>query len=225
MKKVMFLILALLSMLGSINASEEVIVHDESAYVESLLLASESVKEYVAKNKDVFYEDIDAAILDAKDNDTIELLANVSPSKTFYKSLTFTGKYTMTYNVYGWKYSGNLTIDGATLVLNSLEGQSIANNSEAYDWFTMVLNGELTVKNSGKIEFNFDSNYGVKCAIYMSGSGYAKINVLDNSKFYINGRNTKGVVGQGIQLGSTANTGIYVKINQNLLLMELIEVM
>ena len=82
----------------------------------------------------------------------------------------------------------------------------------------MVLNGELTVKNSGKIEFNFDSNYGVNCAIYMSEKDTAIVNVLDNSKLHINGKNTKGIKGQAIQLGATANTGIYVKGNSELII-------
>ena len=218
MKKVMLSMLALLAMVGSVNATEEIVVNDENVVEENISLLNDVVTTYVAKNGDVFYEDIDTAISEAKENDTIELLDDVNPSKTFYKSLTFTGKHTMTYNVYGWRFNGNLTIDGATLILNSLENSKEANNSEAGKWYTMVLTGELTVKNSGKIEFNFDSNYGVNCAIYMNESGSVKINVFDNSKFYINGKNTKGVTGQGIQLGSTANTGIYVKGNSEFII-------
>ena len=218
MKKVMLSMLALLAMVGSVNATEEIVVNDENVVEENISLLNDVVTTYVAKNGDVFYEDIDTAISEAKENDTIELLDDVNPSKTFYKSLTFTGKHTMTYNVYGWRFNGNLTIDGATLILNSLKNSKEANNSEAGKWYTMVLTGELTVKNSGKIEFNFDSNYGVNCAIYMNESGSVKINVFDNSKFYINGKNTKGVTGQGIQLGSTANTGIYVKGNSEFII-------
>ncbi len=218
MKKVMLSMLALLAMVGSVNATEEIVVNDENVVEENISLLNDVVTTYVAKNGDVFYEDIDTAISEAKENDTIELLTDVNPEKTFYKSLTFTGKHTMTYNVYGWRFNGNLTIDGATLILNSLENSKEANNSEAGKWYTMVLTGELTVKNSGKIEFNFDSNYGVNCAIYMNESGSVKINVFDNSKFYINGKNTKGVTGQGIQLGSTANTGIYVKGNSEFII-------
>ena len=218
MKKVMLSMLALLAMVGSVNATEEIVVNDENVVEENISLLNDVVTTYVAKNGEVFYEDIDTAISEAKENDTIELLTDVNPEKTFYKSLTFTGKHTMTYNVYGWRFNGNLTIDGATLILNSLENSKEANNSEAGKWYTMVLTGELTVKNSGKIEFNFDSNYGVNCAIYMNESGSVKINVFDNSKFYINGKNTKGVTGQGIQLGSTANTGIYVKGNSEFII-------
>ncbi len=218
MKKVMLSMLALLVMIGTVNATEEDIVTESLGTDEVVSLSNDETKSYVAKNGEVFYEDIDTAISLANENDTIELLDDVNPSKTFYKSLTFTGKHTITYNVYGWRFNGNLTIDGATLILNSLENLKEANNGEAGKWFTMVLTGELTVKNSGKIEFNFDSNYGVNCAIYMNESGSVKINVLDNSKFYINGKNTKGVSGQGIQLGSTANTGIYVKGNSEFII-------
>ena len=221
MKKVMFSVLVLFSMISSLYAtSEELVVEDnESANTEEIvLLANDEVKTYVAKNGEVFYENIDTAISEANENDTIELLADVYPEKTFYKSLTFTGKHTMTYNVYGWRFNGKLTIDGATLVLNSLENLKEANNGEAGKWFTMVLNGELTVKNSGKIEFNFDNNYGVNCAIYMSEKDTAIVNVLDNSKLHINGKNTKGIKGQAIQLGATANTGIYVKGNSELII-------
>ena len=113
---------------------------------ETMLLNNNVV--YVAEVNGVLYEDIDTAIENANDNDVITLLSDVNPTKTFYKSLTFTGKHTLTYNVYGWRFNGKLTIDGATLVLNSLENLKEANNGEAGKWFTMVLNGELTVKNS-----------------------------------------------------------------------------
>ena len=42
--------------------------------------------------KEVKYEDIDEAILSAQDKDIITLLSDVSPTKTFYKSLTFKDK-------------------------------------------------------------------------------------------------------------------------------------
>ena len=104
MKKVMFSVLVLFSMISSLYAtSEELVVeNNESANTEEIvLLANDEVKTYVAKNGEVFYENIDTAISEANENDTIELLADVYPEKTFYKSLTFTGKHTMTYNVYG----------------------------------------------------------------------------------------------------------------------------
>ena len=122
---------------------------------ETMLLNNNVV--YVAEVNSVLYEDIDTAIENANDNDVITLLSDVNPTKTFYKSLTFTGNYKITYDVYGWRYIGNLTIDGATLIINSDEFRVAANNSEAHNWVAMELNGSLTVTNSGKIEFNFDS--------------------------------------------------------------------
>lgn len=166
---------------------------------------------YVAEVNGILYEDIDTAIENAKDNDVITLLSDVNPTKTFNKSLTFTGKYKITYDVYGWRYNGNLVVDGATLVINSDEFRVAANNGEAAKWAAMILNGSLTVTNEGKIEFNYDSKYDTVTAIYTDKD--VTINVLNNSKFYINGLNTKGKNGQGIQLGKTLGTGIYVKNN------------
>ena len=174
---------------------------------ETMLLNNNVV--YVAEVNGVLYEDIDIAIENANDNDVVTLLSDVNPTKTFYKSLTFTGNYKITYDVYGWRYTGNLTIDGATLIINSDEFRVVANNGEASNWAAMVLNGSLTVTNSGKIEFNFDSKYGTYTGIYTDSD--VTINVLNSSKFYINGKNTKGTSGQGIQLGKTADTGIFVK--------------
>lgn len=176
---------------------------------ETMLLNNNVV--YAAEVNGVEYEDIDTAIENANDNDVITLLSDVNPTKTFYKSLTFTGNYKITYDVYGWRYNGNLVVDGATLIINSDEFRVAANNGEAAKWAAMILNGSLTVTNEGKIEFNYDSKYDTVTAIYTDKD--VTINVLNNSKFYINGLNTKGKDGQGIQLGKTLGTGIYVKNN------------
>lgn len=173
---------------------------------------------YVASIDDEKYENIDDAIASANSGDVIVLLANVSPTKTFYKDLTFKGNYTITYNVYGWRFNGDITVDGATLIINSLANAKEANNGETYKWFTMVLGGALKVQNYGKIEFNYDSNYGVKCAIYLNEKIGARIEVSNNSKFYINGFNTNGVSGQAIQLGETANSGIFVSGNSEFII-------
>lgn len=58
---------------------------------ETMLLNNNVV--YVAEVNGVLYEDIDTAIENANDNDVITLLSDVNPTKTFYKSLTFTGNH------------------------------------------------------------------------------------------------------------------------------------
>ena len=62
---------------------------------ETMLLNNNVV--YVAEVNGVLYEDIDTAIENANDNDVITLLSDVNPTKTFYKSLTFTGNHKITY--------------------------------------------------------------------------------------------------------------------------------
>ena len=114
----------------------------------------------VAKIGETEYETLDAAVAAAVDGDTIELLADCAATKTFYKSLTFTGGYTVSMNTYGWRYSGNLVFDGAGLIINSDETSSVANNGEAGRWFTMVLGGSITARNGANITFTFDSAYG-----------------------------------------------------------------
>lgn len=163
----------------------------------------------VAKIGETKYTTLDDAIAAADAGATIELLTDSTLTKTFYKSLTFTGAYTVNLDVYGWRYSGNLVFDGAKFNVTSDLDSPVANNGEAGKWFTMVLGGSITAKNGADVTFNFDSNGGVNCAIYYAESG-AKINVESGSHFSIYGENTAGVGGQGIQLGATANDGIFV---------------
>ena len=171
----------------------------------------------VAKIGETIYTTLDEAIEQAENGATIELLADATANKTFSKSLTFTGGYTVNMDVYGWRYTGNLVFDGANLNINTDANSPIANNTEAYKWFTMVLGGSITAKNKANIKFVFDSSCGTNCAIY-TGSGGVTINVENSSTFSIIGKNTKGVTGQGIQLDSTANTGIYVTDNSQFLI-------
>ena len=173
----------------------------------------------VAKIGDTEYATLDEAIEAAEDGATITLLANCAPEKTFYKSLTFTGGYTVTYNVYGWRYHGELTFDGANLVVNSDAGRVAADNDELTTWCALVLTGTLTAKNGANITFNFDStavNDPTKCAIYANNG--CTIWVESGSHFTIYGQNTKGLSGQGIQLDTTAGTGIFVTGNSTFLI-------
>lgn len=154
------------------------------------------------------FETIDAAIEAAEDGAIIELLQDCTLNQTFYKSLTFTGDYTLYADVYGWRYTGDLVFDGTDFNITSDSDSPVANNGEAGRWFTMVLTGSITANNYSNITFDFDSISGTNCAIY-AGSG-VRINVNNHSSFSIYGHNTRGISGQGIQLDSTANTGIFV---------------
>ena len=180
----------------------------------------------VAQIGEITYPTVDAAIEAAEDGDTIVLLSDVTATKTFYKSLTFTGGYTLNMDVYGWRYNGDLVFDGANFNINSGETSAVANNGEAGRWFTMVLGGSITARNSANVTFTFDSGYAdpnfennkrTNCAIY-AGSGGVTINVENGSTMKIYGKNTSGVAGQGIQLDSTANTGIFVTGNSEFLI-------
>lgn len=161
------------------------------------------------------YSDIDEAIAAAESRDTIILLANVEPKETFYKSLTFrsggTDFFSVTYDVVGWRYSGDLTFDHAKFVVNSDSGSRTANNPEAYSWFSMVLkNATLTLTNGAAASYSFDSAAGTNCAIYTDEGNDSSIIVEGGSSFSVHGRNTKGIKGQGVQLGNTANCEISV---------------
>ena len=65
-----------------------------------LLPATALADGYEAKIGETDYETLDEAIQEAEDGDTIELLTDAQVTKTFYKSLTFTGGHTMDLNVY-----------------------------------------------------------------------------------------------------------------------------
>ena len=176
------------------------------------------VPKYAAKIGDTPYKTLDEAIEAAKDGATIELLQDVTLTKTFSKSLTFTGGHAINFNVYGWRYTGDLVLDGAHLNIINDESSRQADNGEAYRWFTMCLTGSITAKNEAGISFVIDSDSGANCAIYMDENAQATINVENGSKFSITGENTKGILGQGIQLGNTENTGIYVSGNSKFLI-------
>ena len=173
------------------------------------VISNVKAEEFVAKIGDMNYTSLDEAVEASKDGDTITLLKDAKATKTFYKSLTFTGGYTVSIDVYGWRYNGDLVFDGANLSINTDANSPVANNGEAGRWFTMVLNGSITAKNGANITFAFDSASGTNCAIYTGNKGVT-INVDNKSSFRIYGKNTKGIDGQGIQLDSTANTGIFV---------------
>ena len=167
----------------------------------------------------VEYATLDEAIEAANDGATIELLQDVTATKTFSKSLTFTGGHAINFNVYGWRYKGDLVLDGARLNIINGESSQPADNIEVGRWFTMCLAGSITATNQANISFVIDSTSGAKCAIYMDENAQATIKVENGSRFSITGENTKGIKdGQGIQLGNTENTGIYVSGNSEFLI-------
>lgn len=181
--------------------------------------SSESTRVARIERTGTEYSDIDEAIAAAESGDTIILLANVEPKKTFYKSLTFrsegTNFFSVTYDVYGWRYSGDLTFDHAKFVVNSDFGAHEADNPEAARWVSMVLkNATLTLTNGAAASYSFDSAAGTNCAIYTDEGNDSSIIVEKGSSFSVHGRNTrrneKGIPGQGVQLGNTANCEISV---------------
>ena len=175
-----------------------------------------------------YYSNIDEAIENAPENSTIELLLDdpdktVEPTKTFYKSLTFTGTGTLKYDIYGWRYNGNLTFDGSNVTLNctTTSNAQPANNGEVVEWGIMVLGGSLNFTNGAKGTFSFDSqithvSQTTNCAIYMNNG--SAINVSSGSTFEIYGHNTTGKTGQGLQLDETSTAKVNVTGNSTFLI-------
>lgn len=154
------------------------------------------------------YATVDEAIDAASAGATITLLADVTAGRTFYKSLTFTGGYTLTVDAYSWRYSGDLVFDDANFEM-VMDGESpAANNGEIASWLGMAItDGSLVARNGANVTFSFDSEFGVNCAIYGTRSD---IIVENGSTLSIYGKNTKGVLGQGLQLDSPGTVGISV---------------
>ena len=172
----------------------------------------------VAKIGDTEYTSLDTAIEEANDNDTIELLNDGEVTKAFNKSITFKGNYTITFSGMldntgekQWGYKGNMTFDGTNFIWDATSWENTENR-----WVMLVLSGKLKLDNGSIGTFKFDSSNKVSCAIY-SNKG-ATIEVDNNSTLNILGYNTKGVIGQAIQLDSTAGTGIFIRNNSTLLI-------
>ena len=167
-----------------------------------------------AKVSKTEYATLDDAVKAAKSGSTIELLR--SDVLTFdnigNKSLTFTGNGTITVkNQTKNGYSGDLKFDGEGVVFQWI-------GSSNGSWLQLAMSGSLTFSNGAAGIFSFDSAEGTNCAIYMSEKKSMQINVENGSSLSIYGQNTKGVAGQGIQLGKTANTHIRVTGNSTFLI-------
>ena len=171
-----------------------------------LPVAAMAADETVARIGTTDYTSLDAAVEDAANGDTITLLkdAPLTFSKIENKSLTFTGNGTITVKDQTRDgYQGDLKFDGKGLAFEWI-------GSENGYWLQLAMSGSLTFSNGAAGIFSFDSAEGTNCAIYMSENKSMRINVENGSSLSIYGKNTKGVPGQGIQLGKTANTHIRV---------------
>ena len=168
------------------------------------------------------FDNIDAAIDAATPNnykikiDESATKDQLTINKAFDKDVTFTGKGTISMDVYGWYYNHTLKLDGDGLNFNVTSDGSAFKAHEDQRWLMLCLGGKIDVKNGASMDFTFDSNYGVYCAIYSQRKSGEEIRVEGDkekgltSKFSIHGKNTKGKSGQGIQLDKTENSGIFV---------------
>ena len=178
----------------------------------------------VARVGEKEYSNIDTAISEAAPGATIILLANVEPKKTFCKSLTFKSEgeknfYSVTYDVCGWRYSGNLTFNHAKFFVNSDSNAEVEGIPKWDRWFSMVFkDATLTLEDGAEAKYSFDSSAGTNCAIYTEKGTESSIIVRGGSSFAVSGRNTKGKDGQGVQLGNTANCKISVTEGSNFLI-------
>ena len=168
-----------------------------------------------AKVGDQTYATLDEAVEKAPEGSTIELLRDCELTKGFNKTLTFTGtgKITinkqLTSNGEGWMCFGlydssrELTFDGVGVEVEWISEVGTA------PWLMLSLSGTLNVTNGAKVAFTVDSGAtGSRNAIYMNEG--SKINVTNGSTFIINGNETKGKEGQGIQLDKAGTAKINV---------------
>ena len=177
----------------------------------------------VAKIGDTEYATLDEAVEKADEGATIELLTDCELTKGFNKTLTFTGNgkisinKQLTSNGEGWMCFGLgdparvLTFDGA--------GVEVEWNSEVgtSPWLMLSLSGTMNVTNGAKLTFTVDSGAtGSRNAIYMNAGSV--INVTNDSSFTINGNETAGKAGQGIQLDQTAQSTINVTGNSSFII-------
>lgn len=177
----------------------------------------------VAKIGDTEYATLDAAVEEAKEGATIELLTDCELTKGFNKTLTFTGNgkisinKQLTSNGEGWMCFGLgdptrvLTFDGA--------GVEVEWNSEVgtSPWLMLSLSGTMNVTNGAQVTFTVDSGAtGSRNAIYMNAGSV--INVTNGSSFTIKGNETAGKEGQGIQLDKTAQSTINVTGNSSFII-------
>lgn len=176
----------------------------------------------VAQVGDKTYDSLDDAVTEAPEGSTIVLLADCTLETGFNKTLTFTGngKITidkqLTSNGEGWmcfglgKPSRVLTFAGP--------GVSVEWTSDGTaPWLMLSLYGTLNVTNGASLTFQFDSRTtNARNAIYMNEGSV--INVSNGSTLQILGIDTKGTIGQGIQLNKAGTASINVTGNSTFLI-------
>lgn len=176
----------------------------------------------VAQVGDKTYDTLDEAVKDAPEGSTIVLLADCTLNEGFNKTLTFTGNGKITIdkqlktNGEGWMCFGLgdpsrvLTFDGA--------GVSVEWTSDGTaPWLMLSLSGTMNVTNGASLTFQFDSRTtNARNAIYMNEGSV--INVSKGSTFQILGIDTKGTIGQGIQLDKAGTASINVTGNSTFLI-------
>lgn len=216
MKKVLLSIVASTLLFNTIFAEEiEVLENNEEATTivedinndestnETVLASNEDVKTYVAQIGDTKYETLDEAVKNVQDGEEIILLDNCNLTALLDKNLTFTGNGTITINNYTLNgYKKDLTLKGKNVKLHWTNG-------EKENWLMLATSGSIKVLDGAKMIMEFNSaNTATRTALYLIGK--SSIIVDNNSTFKILGHETKGKVGQGIQLDS--NTDVNIKV-------------
>lgn len=172
----------------------------------------------VAKIGDTQYATLDEAVAEATEGATIVLLQDCELTKGFNKTLTFTGdgkisiNKQLTSNGEGWMCFG--LYDPSRVLTFDGPGVEVEWNSEVgtSPWLMLSLSGTMNVTNGAKVTFTVDSgSTGSRNAIYMNEG--SSINVTNGSSFTINGNETAGKEGQGIQLDKTGTATINVTGN------------
>ncbi len=216
MKKVILSLVASTLLFNTIFAEEiEVLENNEEATTivedinndestnETVLASNEDVKTYVAQIGDTKYETLDEAVKNVQDGEEIILLDNCNLTALLDKNLTFTGNGTITINNYTLNgYKKDLTLKGKNVKLHWTNGEN-------GNWLMLSTSGSIKVLDGATMIMEFNSkNTGTKNALYMnSGSSI----VVDNaSTFKIIGHETKGIIGEGIQLDKTGKSTIKV---------------
>ena len=170
----------------------------------------------VARIGDTTYATLDEAVEEAAEGSTIEILQDCELATGFNKTLTFTGTGKITINKQlksngeQWMCFG--LYDPSRVLTFAGPGLEVEWSSEVgtAPWLMLSLSGTLTVTNGAKVTFNVDSgSTGNRNAIYMNAGSV--INVLNGSTFIINGNQTDGKEGQGIQLDKTGQATVNVK--------------
>ncbi|MDD5940719.1 MAG: hypothetical protein PUC46_08100, partial [Lachnospiraceae bacterium] len=165
------------------------------------------------------FDNINDAIVAATPNNyTIKIAESATKdqltiNKDFDKDVTFTGKGTISMDVYGWYYNHTLTLSGKDIEFNVSSDENAFQGQQGQNWLMLCLTGEIDVKDHATFKLE---NVTRNTAIYGQDNSNAKILVEDESSFIIRGFNKK--TGQGIQVGAGCTFSIDVKGKSNFLI-------